>query len=191
MPLQLSSSFPCKISSCQNKTVHYFQDWISGGWFDQSTPLKAVSMATGLAIIAMVMIFAMTMGCQMAFLRTLRRSFATWDRVMAQPAPPAPSGESVLPIQPVAAQPSISASNWAIMRGQTSTFQPEGRGSNFHRDAGGKYSSLPRIHRPAPPPPVAPYRSFRAKGRRQLPAAIPLGEMIDLDEMEDIGETQL
>ena len=110
---------------------------------------------------------------------------------MTQPAPPAPSQEPVLSVQPVAAQPSNNASNWAIMRGQTSTFQPEGRGSEFQREANSKYSSLPRIHRPAPPPPVAPYRSFRMKGRRQLPAAIPLGQMIDLDELEDVGETQL
>ena len=149
-------------------------------------------MATGLAILAILMLYGILMGCQMAFLRTQRRAFATWDRVMAQTAPaPEKNDEASLKIEPAPSQPNISASNWAIMRGQTSTFQPEGRGSNFQRDAGCKYSSLPRIHRPAPPPPVAPYRSFRAKGRRQLPAAIPLGEMIDLDEMEDIGETQL
>ena len=141
---------------------------------------------------AMLMLYGILMGCQMTFLRTQRRAFATWDRVMsAQTAPPTPSQEVSLPIQPVEAQPSSSASNWAIMRGQTSTFQPEGRGLSFQREANSKYSSLPRIHRPAPPPPVAHYRSFRMKGRRQLPAAIPLGQMIDLDELEDVGETQL
>ena len=138
------------------------------------------------------MIYGIVMGCQMAFLRTLRRSFATWDRVIAQPSTPEKNDEATLRIQPAPSQPNLSTNNWTAMRGQTSTFQPEGRGSNFQRDVGGRFASLPRIHRPAPPPPVAPYRSFRVKGRRQVQNSLPAIEAFNLSDMEDdVGETQL
>ena len=152
----------------------------------------AVSLATGLAILAMLMIYGIVMGCQMAFLRTLRRSFATWDRVIAQPSTPERNDEASLRIQPGPSQSNLSTNSWTAMRGQTSTFQAEGRGSNFQRDVGGRFASLPRIHRPDPPPPVAPYRSFRVKGRRQVQNSLPAIEAFNLSDMEDdIGETQL
>ena len=169
-----------------------FQDWLFA-WIDTTSPVTAISIATGLAILAILMLYGILMGCQMAFLRTQRRAFATWDRVMSQTAPtPEKNDEASLKIEPAPSQPNISANNWAAMRGQTSTFQPEGRGSNFQREVGGRFASLPRIHRPAPPPPVAPYRSFRFKGRRQVQNSLPAIEAFNLDDMEDdIGETQL
>ena len=172
---------------------NYFQDWFSGT-LGLSVAQQAVSLATGLGILAMLLIYGIVMGCQMAFLRTLRRSFATWDRVIAQPGAPEKNDEASLKVEPAPSQRHLSnsANNWTAMRGQTSTFQAEGRGSSFQRDVGGRFASLPRIHRAAPPPPVAPYRSFRVKGRRQVQNSLPAIEAFNLSDMEDdIGETQL